>query len=83
MWEKFPNGHQDFLRSLGSTLDREGASSFSLDEVPEGVAISYLRPDSGNSLRTEKVHTILHDREIHSILEAAQRRRDEGQPASP
>jgi hypothetical protein len=78
MWAKFPNGHQDLLRSLGATLDRDRASSLSVDEVPEGIAVSYLRPDPGNTLRSQKAHQILRDEDVQGILEEAQHRRSQG-----
>lgn len=78
MWENFPNGHQDLLRSLGADLDQKHATSLSVDEVPEGVAVSYVVREPGNALRSQKSHTVLHPEDVKTILEAAQARRAQG-----
>jgi len=75
IWANFPSGHEDFFRALGYTLDQGEASFLSVDEVPEGVAVSYMRPVSGNPLSFEKCHTVYHKREIEVMLRAAQERR--------
>jgi hypothetical protein len=77
IWANFPSGHEDFFRALGYTLDRDGATFLSVDEVPEGVAVSYMRPVSGNPLSFEKCHTVYHKREIEVMLRTAQERRAE------
>jgi hypothetical protein len=78
IWANFPSGHEDFFRALGFTLDTEGATSLSVDEVPEGIAVSYMRPSPGNALSFEKCHTVFHKREIEAMLRAAQQRRGQG-----
>jgi hypothetical protein len=75
MWAKFPNGHQDFFRALGFTLDKERASSLSVDEVPEGIHVSYVRPDPNDSVKLEKWDTLMHIKDIEVMLEEAQSRR--------
>lgn len=75
MWAEFPNGHQGFFRTLGARMDRDQASSLAVDEVPEGVQISYVRPDPENPLRSQKFHTVLHEPEIRRMIEAAQQQR--------
>src|SRR5205807_9885124 len=45
LWENFPCGHETALRKLGSILDADGASSLSVDEVRDGLDVSYMRPN--------------------------------------
>jgi hypothetical protein len=75
IWAHFPSGHEDFFRALGFTLDQEGANSLGVDEVPEGVAVSYMRPVADNPLSFEKCHTVYHKQEIEQMLRSAQDRR--------
>jgi hypothetical protein len=75
IWANFPSGHEDFFRALGYTLDTERANSLSVDEVPEGVAVSYMRPTEENALSFEKCHTVYHKQEIEVMLTSAQERR--------
>lgn len=77
MWAEFPNGHQGFFRTLGSTMDKEHASSLAVDEVEEGVRISYVHPDPSDPLRSQKFHAILREPEIRDMVEQAQRRRSQ------
>ena len=79
IWAEFPNGHEDFFRALGFNLDSEAAGSLTVDEVPEGVTVSYLRPDPEKSGEFETCHTVMRKAEIQKLLEAAQARRDAGQ----
>jgi hypothetical protein len=81
IWADFPNGHEDFFRALGFNLDNESAGSLTVDEVPEGVTVSYLRPNtaSGGNSEFETCHTVMRQAEIQKLLEAAQSRREAGQ----
>ncbi|GAC1322080.1 MAG: hypothetical protein NVS2B16_13390 [Chloroflexota bacterium] len=75
MWAQFPNGHQGFFRTLGATMDREKASSLTVDEVAAGVEVTYLRTDPANGAQTQKFQAVLHEAEIRDMVEQAQRRR--------
>ncbi|MGI8827063.1 MAG: hypothetical protein ACR2JC_15760 [Chloroflexota bacterium] len=75
MWAEFPNGHQGFFRTLGATMDRDNGSGLAVDEVSDGVQISYVRADPDNSLRTQEHHTVLREPEIRAMIESAQGRR--------
>jgi hypothetical protein len=75
MWAKFPNGHQDFFRALGHTLDEEHASNLSVEEVDEGVQVSYVCKDPSNRLVSQKTHQLMKMADIQAALEAAQARR--------
>ncbi len=81
VWDKFPNGHEDFFRALGHELDAEQARSLSLDEIPQGIAVSYMRPKDNDRGSFEKYHTVMGRDEITTLLEAAQARR--GQSPEP
>ena len=72
---KFPTGHQEFMRALGSELDLDGASSLTLDELPEEVRVSYLRADPSNPLRAEKCNMVFDKKDIKSLVETARKRR--------
>jgi hypothetical protein len=74
MWGNFPNGHEDFFRALGHELDDQQATSLTVDEVPEGVTISYVRP-GGDHLQYEKVHRLMRLEDIEVLLQEAQARR--------
>lgn len=80
IWANFPSGHEDFFRALGFTLDTEHANSLSVDEVPEGISVSYMRSEDNNPLSFEKCHTVYHKEQIESMLRAAQERRGQSAP---
>ncbi|HZU12701.1 MAG TPA: hypothetical protein VFB58_07660 [Chloroflexota bacterium] len=73
LWANFPNGHEDYFRALGHILDAEGASGLKVDEVPEGIAVSYDRRVDG---RTERQETTMHRADVEEMLREAQSRRD-------
>jgi hypothetical protein len=78
LWDDFPNGHEDFFRALGHDLDEESAVGLSVDEVPEGITVSYRRPRSSGADDYETVNTVMRKEEIQRLLEAAQARRVAG-----
>lgn len=69
IWSHFPNGHQDFMRALGYELDVAGASSIVIDELEDGVVLTYTRRTSSEKewetsvivLNLEGIETILND----------------------
>lgn len=73
MWANVPSGHENFFRALGFVLDVEHAHSVSIDEVPEGVAVSYMRPTSVGAY--EKCRRVHQRAEIEEMLRAAIKRR--------
>jgi hypothetical protein len=75
IWANFPNGHEDFFRAMGYRLDKEHGSSLSVEELPEGVAVSYMRPQLDDALQVEKAHMVLAYSDIEHMLEDARRRR--------
>lgn len=74
MWANFPNGHEDFFRALGHTLDVEHASSLSIDEVAEGIDITYMRPGA-DGVKNEKTHLLMRQDDVLALLRDAQSRR--------
>lgn len=75
IWANFPNGHEDFFRAMGFRLDAEQGTSLSVEEVPEGVAVSYMRPKEDDVLQMEKTHSVLAYSDIETMLDEARRRR--------
>ncbi|GAC1403659.1 MAG: hypothetical protein NVSMB52_17590 [Chloroflexota bacterium] len=79
IWENFPNGHEDFFRALGFILDQEKARSIAIEEVPEGVAVSYSRPHHAAEDSFEKFHAVHQRSQIETMVEQAVRRRGDNQ----
>jgi hypothetical protein len=75
IWANFPNGHEDFFRAMGYRLDNEHGTSLSVEELPEGVSVSYMRPMDDDVLQMEKAHVVLAYSDIEKMLEDARRRR--------
>lgn len=78
MWQNFPHGHEDFFRALGHIIDRDKATSVTVDELPEGIAVSYIVTDPDNPPYAQKVYAVMREGEIQTMLEAAQKRRGTG-----
>ena len=45
LWSRFPNGHQDFLRALGYELDQASARAMLLEELEDGIVLTYSYPE--------------------------------------
>lgn len=82
VWSAFPNGHADFFRALGYELDQESARNVMLDELEDGMVVTYSRPEGDG---WEKRVVLLERSDIESILNAAfeRRNRDAGQSQPP
>jgi hypothetical protein len=76
IWASFPNGHEDFFRALGYLLDSQGAANVSVDELPDGFAVSYVRDDGRRAF--EKCHRVYRREEIAELLHGAVARRGGG-----
>jgi hypothetical protein len=76
IWASFPNGHEDFFRALGYLLDSEQAANVSIDELPDGFAVSYVRANGRHAF--EKCHRLYRAEEIERLLQAAIARRGTG-----
>lgn len=78
MWDALPSGHEDFFRALGFTLDQVQASDVSIDELPDGLSVSYVCPaDSGGRL-FEKRHVIYGVDDVDLMIQEGLGRRGQG-----
>lgn len=75
VWALFPNGHQDFFRALGYELDQRNADMVLVDELEDGIVVTYLCPDETRPGEMRKEMFILGLPEIEEILNAAFERR--------
>lgn len=82
IWASFPNGHADFFRALGYELDTARASNIVLDELEDGLVLTYTYPvdDEGKTWNKRVVRLGLD--EIETILNAAFERRQKA-PTQP
>ncbi|MBV9282182.1 MAG: hypothetical protein JOZ41_19040 [Chloroflexi bacterium] len=74
LWAHFPNGHQDFLRALGYELDQASARGILIDELEDGVVVTYSYPGPETE-QWRKRMVVLGISEIEEILNAAFERR--------
>ncbi len=72
VWASFPSGHSDFFRALGHELDRSGAHDILIDELEDGLIVSYVRDHEG---RRSKRALALAPPDIERILNHAFERR--------
>lgn len=81
VWSHFPNGHQDFLRALGFELDQARARAILIDELEDGIVVTYTHPDEGESVWASRM-VVLGLGEIETILNEAFERRRNKSPAA-
>jgi hypothetical protein len=77
LWENVRGGREDFYRALGLRLDEQGAAGVTVEELGDGIALSYTSPDPENVLRSTKCHSVLSLQEVQSLIAEAQSRRTE------
>jgi hypothetical protein len=75
LWTNLPTGHQDFFRALGHLLDCESAAQVRIDELPDGLSVSYLKPAPHHPPSWQKCHQLYRREDIETLLGEAQRRR--------
>ena len=75
IWARFPNGHQDFFRALGYELDHSSARGILVDELEEGLVLTYNYPDPDLPGNWKKRMVVMGVDEIEAILNAAFERR--------
>jgi hypothetical protein len=75
LWARFPNGHQDFFRALGYELDEASARGILVDELEDGIVITYSYPDPNNESAWNKRMVVMGITDIEAILNAAFERR--------
>jgi hypothetical protein len=80
IWSSFPNGHADFFRALGYELDQESARNVLIDELEDGIVVTYFRPDN-EGWKKRMVFLGLED--IKNILNAAFERRGTATTETP
>lgn len=81
LWSEIAGGREDFFRALGHKLDEEGASSLNVDELQDGIALTYVCPDPEDPIRSNKHHSVLALQDMRDIQAVAQQRRDEATAA--
>lgn len=72
LWASFPSGHSDFFRALGRELDSAGARDILIDELEDGVVVTYATARDGN--RSKQAISLTRP-DIERILNAAFGRR--------
>jgi hypothetical protein len=75
IWSRFPNGHQDFFRALGYELDQSSARGILVEELEDGLVVTYSYPVQDNDTHWKKRMVVLGMEEIEAILNAAFERR--------
>jgi len=76
-WPLASTNHQDFMRALGHELDQEGASGILIDELEDGLLVTYSFLDPSQGYQYQKRTVTLHRDHIERILGAARGRRTE------
>jgi hypothetical protein len=77
IWANFPNGHADFFRALGYELDTARASNIVLDELEDGLVLTYAYPTDEEGKAWSKRVVRLGIEDIEAILNAAFERRQQ------
>lgn len=72
LWSNYPTGHEDCMRALGHILDLECALNVSIDELAEGIAVSYMRPGEEAGRYFDKIHVLYGSDEIERMVQEAQ-----------
>jgi len=75
LWKHAECTRQEFLRALGCMLDDSRASALALDELPEEIRISYLRPDPEQPLEMEKCSLVISDDDVQALVNDARLKR--------
>ena len=76
-------GYQDVLRAIGCELDRAEAYSITIDELDQGVFVSYVEPDLEEGYVGTKRMALLGPDEIGAVVEEARTRRGLGLEDEP
>lgn len=77
VWAHLPNGHQDFLRALGYELDVAQARDILLDELEDGIVLTYTTRDE-STMEWRRLMIRMRLPEMEEILNAAFERRGRG-----
>lgn len=74
-WPLAKTDHQDFMRALGHELDQEDADGILIDELEDGLLVTYSYLDPTQGYQYQKRMVTLHRDHIEQILGAAHERR--------
>lgn len=74
-WPLVATNHQDFMRALGHELDQEDADGILIDELEDGLLVTYSYLDPTLGYQFQKRMVLLHRDHIEKILGAARERR--------
>jgi hypothetical protein len=69
------DGYEDFLRALGYELDRTEAYTITLDEMDDGIVLTYLFVDARTSFLPHKRMVFLTPKEVETVKHDAVHRR--------
>lgn len=75
LWKHSECSRQEFLRALGCMLDQSQASALALDELPEEIRISYVRPRPDRPLEMEKCSLVISDDDVQALVNDARLKR--------
>lgn len=74
-WRLVQSGRQDFLRALGFELDDSQARSLTLDELDDGMLVTYSYIDPTQGFQWRKQMNCLQSDQMRAMVHAAHRRR--------
>jgi len=74
-WSLASTGHQDFLRALGQELDRYQVHDILIDELEDGLLVTYTFVDPSKGYQFRKHLIILQSQDIETLLQSAHSRR--------
>jgi len=74
-WRLVPSGRQDFLRSLGYELDDSHAHSLLLDELDDGMLVTYSYIDPSQGFQWRKQMNCLQLDHMKNMVDLARNRR--------
>lgn len=83
LWSEIEGGREDFYRALGNKLDLDAASAVSVDELSNGVALSYTSPGAPDVPRGDKHCMTLSPETMRTLQAEAQSRRGEAASSFP
>jgi len=74
-WKLASTGHQDLLRALGYELDRADARYILIDELEDGLMVTYSYLDPAQGYNWRKHLMVLQQEDIEQLGQAAHARR--------
>lgn len=74
-WRLVASGRQDFLRALGFELDDSHARSLALDELDDGILVTYSYIDPSQGFQWRKQMSSLQTEQMREMVRLAHKRR--------